>query len=90
MFEIMSPARFPVQNIPPGLNLFKKPTFETKFLCSLVHVIIDHSVLVPFLTETKSFEAETAFSNFYDVKQVQIKQKIHLLAGFPPKWTFLL
>ena len=53
-------------------------------------MVIHHSVLVPFLTKTKSSEAETAFSNFYDVKQVQIKQKIHLLTGFPPKWTFLL
>ena len=43
-----------------------------------------------FLTETKRSEAETAFSNYYDLRQVCIRQKIHLLTGFPPKWTFSL
>ena len=29
-----------------------------------------HSVLVPFLTLTKGSEAQTAFSNYHDVKKV--------------------
>ena len=33
----------------------------------------------------QSSEAKTAFSSYYDVKQVWMRQKIHLLKGFPPK-----
>ena len=47
-----------------------------------------------FLTKIKRYgpyrcwlhsEAETAFFDDHDVKQVLIRQKIHLLIGFPPK-----
>ena len=45
--------------------LFKK----CKILSSSWSLLF-HSALVPFLTYTKSSEAENAFSNTYDVKQV--------------------
>ena len=47
-----------------------------------------HSALVPFLTYTKSSEAETAFSNYYDVKQVGIRQKNLSVDRVPSKMDF--
>ena len=44
-----------------------------------------HIALVSFLTYNKSSKVKTAFSNYYDVKQVRIRQKVHLLIRFPPK-----
>ena len=45
-----------------------------RYLLKIRFLICDmfsfHSALVPFLTYTKSSEAENAFSNAYDVKQV--------------------
>ena len=46
-----------------------------------------HSVLVLFLTQTKSSEAETFFSISYDAKQVRISWENHLSTGFPLSYS---
>ena len=50
-------------------------------------VIGGHSVLVLFLTQTKSSEAETFFSISYDAKQVRISWENHLSTGFPLSYS---
>ena len=44
-------------------------------------------MLVLFLTQTKSSEAETFFSISYDAKQVRISWENHLSTGFPLSYS---